>query len=95
MIEQAIRPLLIEPMNPVPRRLPVHAADPGRRPRSIPSLTAAGDKSRRLCWTSFERPAKPLTASAEKSSRDLIADGMAQILRPLKESENSRQSDPP
>jgi hypothetical protein len=49
-------------------------------PRSMPSRTAASDRSRRLWLTVFDRRAKPRSSSAEWSSRNLTADGMARIL---------------
>ena len=46
IVDEAIRPSGVEAMNPIAQRLPIHAADPGRRARSIPSRTAANDRSR-------------------------------------------------
>jgi hypothetical protein len=51
-------------------------------PRSIPFRTAASDKSRRLWLTVFDRRAKARISSAEQSSRNLTADGMAQSFTP-------------
>jgi hypothetical protein len=49
-------------------------------PQSIPSRTPANDRSPRLWLTALDRRASPRNSSAESSSRNLTADGMARIL---------------
>src|ERR1700741_4040682 len=63
-------------------------------PRSIPSLTPANDRSRRLWLTSFDRRAGPGHSSPQQSPRNLPAEGMARILSRQLESAPPRFGNP-
>lgn len=62
---EPIGALLVEAVNPVAQCLAVHPANPGGPSRLIPSATAASDRSRRLCRTSFVLVASRRNAPAE------------------------------
>src|SRR4029077_10650448 len=50
VVDEALQTRPVEAMDPVAQRLAVHPADLRRRARSMPSRTAASDRSRRLWW---------------------------------------------
>jgi hypothetical protein len=52
LVDETVRPLLVEPDHPVPQRLTIYAANLRRVSREAPSGTAAIAKSRRA-WPAF------------------------------------------